>query len=260
MKMRWNTWIVTAALAASVVFAQDAPAPPPPPAASATAQMETAVIPVKTLNGDSFNRLVRLLGVFHGANLSGDDKLRTIVVYAPKAQIAQIRQVIDQLDRPGSEAAVGRNIEMTLSFLLCSVRPPAQASPLPADLEPVAKQLRAATQYKEIQLLDVVPLRLQEGKQTQENWRIPGSLQGSNYPDANIQVTPENVGRKDAGRFVRISDLRISLSLPVTNVNQRQNLNTGGDFLEGQKTVLGKMSGTEEGTAIFVVVEVKVLD
>lgn len=38
------------------------------------------------------------------------------------------------------------------------------------------------------------------------------------------------------------------------------NLSTAGDFMEGQKTVLGKVSGVDEDTAIFVVIALKVLD
>jgi hypothetical protein len=37
-------------------------------------------------------------------------------------------------------------------------------------------------------------------------------------------------------------------------------LTTSGDFMEGQKTVLGKVSGTDEDAAIFVVIALKVLD
>lgn len=260
--MRWTTLMLAAAMAANVLCAQDAPAPAPP-----NAPLETAVIPVKTLTGDSFNRLVRLLGVFN-AHLTGDDKLRTIVVYAPKEQIAQIRQVVDQLDRPGSEAAIGRNIQMTLSFLLCSNKPVAQQSPLPADLEPVAKQLRAATQYKDIELWDVLPMREQEGKQTQDNLRLTApagmSLPANQAAMAMINVTPESVTRKDSGRSVRISNLRINFRIPMGSPGNfslvEEALDTAGDFVEGQKTVLGKVSGMEEGTAIFVVIDVKVLD
>lgn len=260
--MRWTTWMIAAAMTAGLVTAQDAPQAPAPPAQ----QMETAVIPVKTLTGDSFNRLVRLLGVFRGANLNGDDKLRAIVVYAPKEQIAQIRQVIDQLDRPGSEAAIGRNIEMTLSFLLCSSKPPAQPKPLPADLEPVAKQLRAATQYQNIELWDVLPLREQEGKQTNDSLRLPVpaglALPPNQAPVANIVIMPESVNRTGSMRSVRISTLRMSFRIPVGSGNSyiEEALDTAGDFQEGQKTVLGKVSGMEEGTAIFVVISVKVLD
>ena len=37
-------------------------------------------------------------------------------------------------------------------------------------------------------------------------------------------------------------------------------LTTSGDFMEGQKTVLGKISGTDDETSIFVVISLKVLD
>jgi DNA-directed RNA polymerase specialized sigma24 family protein len=37
-------------------------------------------------------------------------------------------------------------------------------------------------------------------------------------------------------------------------------LTTSGDFVEGQKTVLGKVSGTDDETSIFVVISLKVLD
>jgi hypothetical protein len=37
-------------------------------------------------------------------------------------------------------------------------------------------------------------------------------------------------------------------------------LDTAGDFAEGQKTVVGKLSGTDEESAVFVVVALKVLD
>ena len=78
-----------------------------------------------------------------------------------------MRKVVTELDRPGSEAAIGRNIDMTMTFLKClHEAPAADAAALPADLESVAKQLRAATQYKDIEVWDVVPLRLQEGKVT----------------------------------------------------------------------------------------------
>src|SRR5437870_11492509 len=104
---------------------------------------EAVVLPVKTLTGDSFRRLGILLKVFDkSATISSDERLRTILVYGPKNVIAQVRRVVEDLDRPGSEAAIGRNIDLTLSFLRCSTKTPSDARPLPADLESVARQLR----------------------------------------------------------------------------------------------------------------------
>jgi len=247
-------------LAASLLQAQDKPAE-----VVKQEPREAAIIPVKTLTGDSFDRLVRLLGVFN-AQMSADKNLRTIIVYAPKDVIAQVRKVVDELDRPGSEAAIGRNIDMTMTFLKCSVKPASGASTLSPDLEPVARQLRAATQYKDIEVWDVVPLRLQEGKVTEQSLRLPGStLPGGGFPTANIRIHPESVTHKDQGRFVRFEQVRIGLRIPTsTGLNQFQymdfGLTTSGDFMEGQKTVLGKVSGMEDDTAIFVVIALKVLD
>ncbi len=71
-------------------------------------------------------------------------------------------------------------------------------------MESVAKQLRAATQYKDIQLWDVVPLRLQEGKTLRETLRLPGGI--GNAPSiGTFTIRPEAVYRKDQRRYVRFS-------------------------------------------------------
>lgn len=222
---------------------------------------EAVIIPVKTLTGDSFNRLVRLLGVFQ-AQMNADEKLRTIVVYAPKDVVEQMRKVVNELDRPGSEAAIGRNIEMTMTFLKCSVKAAAGGSAaLPVDLEAVAKQLRAATQYKNIEVWDVVPLHLQEGKGTEQSLRLPGSPPGPAFPPiVQLSMRPESIGRKDQGRYVRFDSIRIGFRIPTGGNAMESNLTTAGDFMEGQKTVLGKVSGLEEDSAIFVVIALKILD
>ena len=269
--MRLPIVLTTIMLAASLLPGQEKPEP-----------MEAVIIPVKTLSGDSFNRLAKLLGVF-GAKFTADDKLRTIVVYASKDVVTQMRHVVEQLDQPGSEAAIGRNIEMTLAFLRCFTTAQPDARPLPADLEPAAKQLRAATQYKDIQLWDIVPLHIQEGKDTNHTFRLPGALPGlpGAISIAILRIRPEAVVRKDSGRYVRFDQMNIGFKIPhvsgsfggdygaapgVTPLVSQQisymefGLNTAGDFKEGQKTVLGKISGIDEESAIFVVISLKVLD
>jgi hypothetical protein len=243
--------------AVGLSFAQDKPAE------TKQEPKEAEIIQVKTLTGDSFDRLVRLLEVF-GADFTADNQMRTIVVYAPKDVVAQMRRVVEQLDRPGSEAAIGRNIEMTLTLLRCSTKPETTATSLPPDMESVARQLRAATQYKDIQLWDVVPLRLQEGKDTQEDLRLPGNAIQGQPATANLRIHPEAVYRKDQARYVRFSMLNLGFRIPFAVGTGWQvldlRLNTSGDFQEGQKTVLGKVSGVEDGDAIFAVIAFKVLD
>ena len=260
-------------LTASVLLGQEKPAEATQP------HQEAVIIPVKTLSGDSFNRLAKMLAVFN-VRYVADDKLRTILVYAPPDVVAQMKRVVEELDRPGSEAAIGHNIEMTLAFLRASMKPLPGSAPLPSDLESVARQLRTATQYKHIELWDIVPIRLQEGKTTEQSLRLPGSLPDNPgaFAKADLLILPEAVFEKESGRSVRFDRLKVHLRIPhsttkTLNPGQGQNplvstqfqyvdvaLNTAGDFKEGQKTVLGKLSGMEDETATFVVISLKVLD
>lgn len=250
-------------IAAGLAFAQDKPAEPkqenPAPAAKAE-PFEAEIIPVKTLTGDSFDRLMNLLAVFN-AQVRGSATLRTIVVYAPKDVVAQMRRVVEQLDQPGSEAAIGRNIDMTLTLLRCSTKAPAADAPgLPPDMESVGKQLRSATQYRDIQLWDVVPMRVQEGKESRETLRLPGVASGP-FTTSTMIIHPEAVYRKDQGRYVRFANVRLDLQFPGANGSgYNVGLQTSGDFMEGQKTVLGKVSSTGDDDAIFAVITLKVLD
>jgi hypothetical protein len=259
--------------AAGVLCAQDKK-PAAADAAAAEENFEAAIIPVKTLTGDSFNRLSNMLAVFH-AHYLADEQLRTILVYAPKPVVAQMRKVVEQLDQPGSQAAIGRNIDMNLAFLRCSLKGPEQPSTLPADLEPVARQLRAATQCKTVELWDTLPVRIQEGKETQETIRLPNTGWPADSkgirPLANgqIKLRPEAVTKKDQGRYVRFSAVNINFQIPSVTGGEPPNyqwsysnlgLNTSGDFMEGQKTVIGKVAGVDNESSIFVVISLKVLD
>jgi hypothetical protein len=283
--MRLSTIFMGAALVASLAYGQN-PAgevktpETPAPATLGPEPLQAEIIHVRTLTGDSFDRLARLLSVFN-ARIMSDEKLRTIIVYAPKDVVAQMRRVVAELDTPGSEAAIGRNIEMTLAFLRCSAKAQTTAKPLPDDMEAVAKQLRAATQYQDIQLWDVVPLRLQEGKATTETLILPtvdttslSSLIGQ-PTILNISILPDAAARKGQNWSVRFGKMSLDFKVPVVTgafaasdvknapvqySYQNLGINTAGDFEEGRKTVLGKVSGSENDTAIFVVVSLKVLD
>jgi hypothetical protein len=247
---------------------QDKPAVPETP----SGPLETAIIHVKALDENSFDRLFRLLKVFD-AKISADNQLRTILVYGRPNEVAQIRHVIEELDRPGSEATFGRNVQMTLTFLRCSTKAPATPKALPADLESVAKQLMSATQYKDIALWEVLPLHLQEGRITTETLRLPRGAESPDLhspepPTASIRIRPDAVYSKDQTRYIRFEQLNVNIKIPFYTGNAQAgqwnfsnvNLETTGDFAEGQKTVLGKLSGLDDESAIFIVVALKVLD
>lgn len=265
----FKTLLMPFILGASLMLGQEAA-----PKAQPEQPMEAAIIPVKTLSGDSFNRLSGLLGVFK-VSYRADDKLRAIIVYAPKDVVAQIKRVVEELDKPGSDAAIGRNIELTMSFLRCSNKPSPTARALPPELEAVAKQIRAATQYKDVQLWDIVPMHIQEGKEVNHSMRMPLSVfdpqlsPTSAVSTANIRLYVESIVRKDTGRYVRFDRVNIGFKIPYVTGGSglgiqwqytEVGLNTAGEFKDGQKTVLGKVSGIDDESAIFVVLAPKILD
>ncbi len=258
--------LTTLLLASGLLFAQEAAKEPESPAVP----RESAVIQVKNLSGDAFDRLVHLLGAFN-TNISSDSQLRTIVVYAPADVITQVKKVVADLDRPGSEAALGHNIEVTLSFLRCGSEPSTGAGqqPVPADLQSVVRQLQAATTCMNPTLWDTVPMRMQEGKESLQAQRLPAyDPSAPNQPTlANIKMQPVALGTKEGqGRYVRFDTIAISMRVAIATKPgsggfqyYELSIRTAGDFLENQKTVLGKVTGSDE-EPIFVVVALKILD
>ena len=125
---------------------------------------------------------------------------------APKDVVEQMRRVVEQLDRPGSVAALGQNIEMTLTLLRCSPTASATAAALPADIEQVAQQLRTATPCKNAEIWDALPIRLQEGKTSSSELQLPGpALVPGKHVELHVRMNPESVYRKNQSRYVRFS-------------------------------------------------------
>lgn len=92
---------------------------------------------------------------------------------------------------------------------------------------------------------------------------------------AFLRIRPEALSRRDSGRYVRFDPINVSFKIPCVSGSfpsgiagavetqfsySEVGLKTAGDFKEGQKTVLGKLSGIDDETAIFVVISLKVLD
>lgn len=293
--------IPAALLATGLLPAQQSQPPVPAPAAGAPQSAESAsprpglstgpdlagyeasVIPVKSLSGDSFIALNNLLNtVFKDYRISGNQRLSVILVYAPQTVVEQVRRVVEQLDDPKSSVSLARNVDATLTLLRCSTAARAAATPLPGDLETTAKQIRAMTQYRSVELWDTVPLRLTERNRTEATVVLPRGA-GQQPIRGSLSVTMEAVRQKPAGRYITLSQVSGTFqesggdknpSQSITTASQvsamfqesspdkipAQSIVTAGDFLEGQKTVIGKMPGADDGEAIFIVVQLKVLD
>lgn len=257
-------FIVSVFIALSL-FGQEKKAETPKPAEIGTVDRtgyEAEIIHVKTLSGDAFNRLSSLLRPFQ-VQFQADEKLRTIVVYGPKDTVAQMKKVVEQLDRPGSLAAVGKNIELNLSFLWCSPPADSKAMDVPKDLASVARQLETTMGCKDVKFIDTIPIRMREGDETRtNNYVLPYISQRPTL--AATRFNPESILQTGTARFIRFRKAAIFLQVPyelsANSFHTRSvEIETSGDFKEGQKTVLGKLSGDSD-TNLFVVVDLKILD
>src|SRR5262249_18325613 len=104
-------------------------------------------------------RLAEVLkGVFRG-NIKYDAALKIIGVNVPKDTLPAIEDVIKRFDVP---PAVTKNIELTAYLVIASEQAEASAS-VPAELQPVIKQLKGIFAYQGFRLLDTLVVRSREG-------------------------------------------------------------------------------------------------
>ena len=74
-------------------------------------------------------------------------------------------------------------------------------------------------------------------------------------------MRPDAVFRRDQAWYVRFSRIEINFRIPDrTGTYSDLVVHTSGDFMEGQKTVLGKVSGLSDEDSVYSVFTLKVLD
>jgi hypothetical protein len=153
---------------------------------------------------------------------------------------------------------------------------------LPAELDPVAKQLKAVFGYNDLRLLDSALIRTREG--------IPAEAAGNagitnpQVPNASstyqLRIAKSFVTPSDRGALIKLDGFRFSIRVPYpTTVFQTTQgsgvtpppiptqfqysdvgFNTELDIREGQKVVVGKAKVDNTGSAFILVLTAKALD
>jgi len=205
-------------------------------------------------------QLARVFNAF-GAAINADGDLKVISVRAPQSVLDAIDEAIKRLDVPQPPA---KNIE--LNAYLITATPQSSASPLPAELEPVVKQLKSVFSYQGFKLLGTLSLRGRDGSGGSVNGVLP-PITGDVQRPATYQFLVKNmaVTSDDKARVVRINDLALVLRIPVRMgqdvVNyQDVSISTSIDAHEGQKVVVGKANIDNADSALILVLTAKVID
>ncbi len=233
-------WVLIAALAA----------------APAAAQPNVArVIPVKYAD---VKALANTLSIF-GCGMAPNAELKVLAVSCPPDVMTAFEEAVKRLDVAPPPA---KNIELTAYFLLAGGKEMPEGKPVPAELEPVLKQIRAAFAYKNFALLDTTVLRTREGRPAGVNGVVSS---GTSQGVWNFSIKSASPSAVEGANVVRIDGLTaaVQFRLPPNakgEISYREaGVKAEVDIRENQKVVVGKSSMEGPDKALIVVLTAKVM-
>ncbi len=191
------------------------------------------LVAVKYLEPDNqLRRLLDILGVTASDRVAG-----YIAISGQKDAVAAAEEAIKHMDVQRHEP----DIEVT-GWLLVTKAQAGEA--IPAELEGVAKQLRAAFGYGNLQILTSFVLRTQDG----HGGRTGGTTSESGVlHDYGFGINTVNLSTSETGvREIQLNRVDFSAGSPVRII--ADNL----DLREGQKVVIGKTSIGSDSPLILV--------
>lgn len=182
-----------------------------------------------------------------------DPSGRYLVVHATNAaNLKAAEELIKRLDVPL------KNIELTFHIVAGGPppAPPGTGMPVPAELEPVVKQLRSSFPFASYRLLETAMIRTRDGS----DGNVSGKLaDGTRY---DIRFKPIRVTDGSPAQ-VRLDELQLRQYFIVTRTDKSTHTDDAYvkadiNVKEGQKVVVGKSTLRE--SALFLIVSARVID
>ncbi len=177
-------------------------------------------------------------------------------------------EIIKRYDVARGAAPTGnRNIELVVYMLLASPKGNAGEA-VPADLEPVTKQLKSLFGYSDFRLLDSALIRTREGVQVGSNGTagiIDPDLPNASAP-YQLSIRSANLIPSDRGSAIRLDGFRFGIRVPYPTAPggghsfSEVGISTELDVREGQKVVIGKAKVANSNSALVLVVTAKAID
>jgi hypothetical protein len=198
-----------------------------------------------------------------GLNIKHDGK--ALVITGPEETVNAALVILKQLDvppPPPAPAPPAKNIELTAQMIVASPGE-AQAKPLPAELDPVVKQLRAGFPYRSYGLLETAFLRMRDQGQ---HASTEGALSNPDYaPSGSYEFGVNQTFWVATEERVHLRGINLALHVPIKNQNGNVTMGTvrvqtDVDIKPGQQVVIGKANLDQNGDALIVVLTAKVVD
>jgi hypothetical protein len=270
-KKGWMLWLLIVLFAESPSVPGQAKTPAKPGVKSGTAKAEAVavdrkpdvqrVFQIKHANVHKLAEVLRIFGI-----VKADPDLGVIAVQVAPGVLPTVEDTVKRLDVP---SPIPQNIELTVYLLLASDQD-TTASPVPADLESVVKQLKTTFALKSFRTLDTLVVRSRE--------KGDGVVKGLARLDADapqpstytFSYRAANILSDEGGRLIRIDGLRLNAGIlvrtqPVAGQaavlyqTVEAGFTTSIDVRENQKVVVGKAAIGGTDNALILVITAKIL-
>jgi hypothetical protein len=177
------------------------------------------------------------------------------------------KEIIQRYDVPASASATSHQhgVEIVAHILLAGPKG-SSGDALPADLEPVAKQLRSVFGYTDIRLLDSALILGREAKDTSVSGTLNGLAEGQRVPIRyQIQIRNISVEPGAKGNTVALERFRFAALLPYSTAPDKTEFMSLGfdtdlNLREGQKVVVGKSHIGAGNSALILVLSARVVE
>jgi hypothetical protein len=224
-----------------------------------TAPEDTRNWPVKMFQVKHAN-VHQLANVFKafGAIINADDELKVISVRAPKEVVAAIEEAIQRLDVPQPPA---KNIQLDAYLLIASVQ--GSSGNVPADLQPVVKQLKNIFNYQDFRLLGTLSMRVRDAENGTVSGLLPSVSANVTEPTSyRFHMNKAAITSEGKERSVRINglELRMGYALKGLPPHGEAQISTSVDVREGQRVVVGKANMDSADNALILVLTAQVVE
>ena len=211
-------------------------------------EIVTRVIDVKYVDPTVFIFVLEPFKTASGASISPSQTMKTLTLSGSPEIVAAMEAVIRKLDvAPPPE----KSFELT-AYLLMTSDSASSAQSLPAQLEPVLKQLRATFSYKNYQLLDTLVLRNRIGAAGHTSEEIPDPGFSDRVIGCGLAYGQSQLTHDDRGDIIKLTGLDLILG--------KGRINTSIDLRVGQMVVVGKTNFAVGNSALIAVLSARVVD
>jgi len=232
----------------------------------------TRVVRVEYVNPEEFAKVLQPFTSSGHATVIASRVLKTLTLSGNADVVDAMEQIVRQLDLaptppPVFKMPMPRDIETT-AYLLVASETVGTPQSMPAQLEPVLKQLRSTFSYKSYELLDTIVLRSRERMSASATGVV--SLPREPAKGVTYDFGYTIAGLEETGDTVRFDKLSLNLSFPAGETIsadgkphpavQNAGFNTSLDLHIGQMAVVGKSNFEVGNNALITVITAKIVN